>query len=240
MKFLILFFIFSFSAMASNWVPVSVIQSKGSAGFQLEADCKTSSHEQCIDVGNDPSAISLGMALLSDEMVDDMASPIWATRSMVEQCSDEADCKARHEIKQCTDGRSSYYSVDDLEVWCNKIIGYNKKASGKKILSIDQDALTIYKSSQTARAQAEALISNGAKARAACLRVLDLIGGFNLLPGRSSEQAGQMAESFAVAKQALQDGRPTAAKTAIQAIPVDGVLVSQAMKDLALDQLKDW
>lgn len=236
-KFLILF-LFSLSAFASNWMTLSTIESKGVAGYSLRSDCEKYG-EQCLDVGAEPEAIKLGFFSLADVMEDDHEKPIWGTRSMVEPCSDELDCQMRMSALNCVDGRSAYYSLDPMEVWCNKITGYEQKISGKKSLSINASQMASYKGQLQAKAQTEALIANGKKAREACDRVLDLIGGFNLLPGRTSGQTDTMTSTFAEAKGYLQDGRPGKARHAIQNIPVDGVLVTQPMKDLALSFLQD-
>lgn len=239
MKYLILILI-SFSAFGENWMPHSKILEGSIAGHQLKSSCENISGEQCFDVGDETEAVEKGFFSLTNELVDDLNSPIWGSRSLIETCLDEENCKSIHSLKQCYNGDQSYYSVEDLEVWCNKITGYNKKESGKKIFEIDQVALSNYHLAKSAQAQVNDLISRGSKARSDCQKVLDLVGGFNLLPGRTTDQAGEMVSTFAQAKQHLQDGRPAAAKAAIIAIPVDGVLVTQSIKDLALDILKDW
>lgn len=223
MKILILVSLVSFSVMASNWVPISKIQSHSSQAFQIESDCKSRSQEECLDVGDEPEIVSLGFVT---EVKDS-----YSAQSEIEICDGQEDCQAKLEQKSCEDGQA-FIDAEYSKIYCSKYLG--------KILVKDLAGFAQYKALKAARAQTETLIAMGAKARGDCQRVLDLIGGFNLLPGRTTEQAGEMVASFATAKAALQDGRPGAAKTAIQAIPVDGVLVTQPMKDLALEQLKDW
>lgn len=218
--FLFLSFI-TFSVMASNWMTVSEIQKKGVQGYSLEADCERSG-EQCLDVGEEPTIVSAGFVSLEDG---------WGPEVDPESCEGQEACQSLNETKDCG-LLHKFIDANFSRVYCIGI-------QGKK-LQKDLPGLASYKAVLQAKAQTEALIANGKKARETCQRVLDLIGGFNLLPGRTSEQAGQMTASFSEAKQLLQDGRPTAAKTAIQAIPVDGVLVSQAMKDLAIAQLEGY
>lgn len=235
MKYFLLM-IFSFQSWA-GFISGSKINDCSRVDYISPNLCQEKEGEQCFKVPNDSG--ECGIFKIVDILQDDLSNPVWATRSMVEPCSDETDCKARHEAKQCVDGRTSYYSIDDLQVWCNKIIGYNKIVTGKEI-QIDEALKTQKDAQKAAKTQIEAVIAQGEKARKDCQRVLDLIGGFNLLSGASQGNIDSMVETFALAKQHLQDGRPGRAKEAIQAIPVDGVIVTEQMKGLALEQLKDW
>ena len=86
----------------------------------------------------------------------------------------------------------------------------------------------------------EAKIALGQKARLTCDKVLDLISGYNLDRELSVEQITSMQTSFAPIEIALRSGRPSLAKYHISNVAVDGVLVSQEMKDLALELLADY
>ena len=86
----------------------------------------------------------------------------------------------------------------------------------------------------------EAKIALGQKARLTCDKVLDLISGYNLDRELSVEQITSMQSSFAPIELALRSGRPSLAKYHISNVSVDGVLVSQEMKDLALELLADY
>ena len=127
-------------------MPVSKIQAQSSQGFQIKETCETISREQCLDVGNEPEIISLGFFTLEDVTEDDLDNPIWGTRSMVEQCADLADCLVIHSAKECAEDRQSYYSEDDLEVWCNKVVGYQQRVVGKSLVK-DQVSFDSHKSS---------------------------------------------------------------------------------------------
>lgn len=83
-------------------------------------------------------------------------------------------------------------------------------------------------------------IALGQKARLTCDKVLDLISGYNLDRELSVEQITSMQSSFAPIELALRSGRPSLAKYHIANVAVDGVLVSQEMKDLALELLADY
>jgi hypothetical protein len=222
MKIFYLFLFITIPALASNWMPVSVIQSGGVSGYSLESECKKSG-EQCIDVGDEPGIVSAGKVSLEND---------WGPMQLDEACDGESACQSLLESKQCPGALQKFISSDFTKVYCVELIG-------KKLIK-DDAGWSQVKASKSAADQVEAMIAKGAKARIDCQRVLDLIGGFNLLSGKSSDQVGQMVSTFATAKQYLQDGRPGSAKSAIMAIPVDGVLVTQQMKDLAIGLLSDW
>jgi hypothetical protein len=86
----------------------------------------------------------------------------------------------------------------------------------------------------------DAKIALGQKARLTCDKVLDLISGYNLDRELSVEQITSMQTAFAPIELALRSGRPSLAKYHIANVAVDGVLVSQEMKDLALELLADY
>lgn len=222
MKSIILFLsIISINSWA-GYVAGSKINQCSRNDYFSDSDCIKIENEACYKVPNDSGECGIF------KLVDMYGGP----RKSVDECSGQSDCQEKLLEKSCLSSQGAFIDQDYTTVYC--IDKVSKEIVIDQALKSQKDAL------KSASDQVEGLISNGKKAREACQRVLDLIGGFNLLPGRSSEQATEMVASFAQAKAYLQDGRPGAAKAAIQAIPVDGVLVTQAMKDLALDILKDW
>ena len=180
------------------------------------------------------------------EVVDEkIQKPTYGSKENVTDCETEVSCEVlRPSLCSSIFGSYFFYAenliLPGYHAYCAKITGHEDVPTGKKILINSLTKIANKISKAQAKAQTEALIANGKKAREACNRVLDLIGGFNLLPGRTSEQAGQMTVSFEDALEALKNGRPGAAKTAILAIPVDGNLVTQPMKDLALAELAGY
>lgn len=103
------------------------------------------------------------------------------------------------------------------------------------------DALApIVQQEQEAEAAKQAKISAGKAARQACENVLDLISGYNLDRELSMEQITQMQQMFSSIEQALRAGRPSLAKQAISALQPDEVLVTQEMKQAALDLLSNY
>lgn len=82
-------------------------------------------------------------------------------------------------------------------------------------------------------------IEAGKAARETCLKVLDMVAGFNLERSLTIEQITSMATTLAQPMQALQAGRPAMAKLLIAGIEADEV-VTQEMIDEALELLSNY
>lgn len=220
MKFIILLLV-SINSFA-GYVAESKINLCSKTDYSSPSVCQELESETCFKVPDDSG--ECGIFKLKNTHSGPMVNE--------ESCSGEQECQSLLSEKVCSVDHDAFINEDYTAVYCIQV-------SGKEMV-VDSSLKTQRDAEKASIAQTEALIANGRKAREDCQKVLDLIGGFNLLPGRTSEQAGEMSVTFADAKAKLQDGRPTAAKAAIQAIPVDGVLVTQPMKDLALSLLAGW
>lgn len=84
------------------------------------------------------------------------------------------------------------------------------------------------------------LLEAGKKAREVCTQCLDTIAGFNLSRSLTVEQITEMQSTFSQIQMALMTSRPSTAKFLIGAITVDGVLVTQEMKDDVLELLTEY
>lgn len=91
-----------------------------------------------------------------------------------------------------------------------------------------------------AEQEKQAKILAGQQAREVCQKVLDYVAGANLDKALSIEQITQMQQTYANAEAALRAARPTLAKQLIQAISVDGVLVTSVEKQACLDFLAQY
>lgn len=213
----------SLGARASNWVPESQVKIGTVFAHQLEADCQRSG-ERCFDIGPRPELLAKGFISIQENCSE-------ATN--VTPCDGEEACAAA-QMGLCQAPATSFYRSTEGgmgEAYCSTCV---------KSVVVDQAAVQVYDQAAAAKAQADAMIAAGAKADADCKRVLHLIGGLNLQPSRTQEQINAMVTTFGPIVQALSLGRPGVAKALINAIQPDGVVVTQQMKDLALDQLKDW
>ena len=84
------------------------------------------------------------------------------------------------------------------------------------------------------------MISIGKKVKEVCDNCLDIITGFNVTRQLTAEQVTQLTIDCAPIMQDLMDRRPWSAKLKIQAMDVDGVLITQTMVDMVLEELKDF
>lgn len=100
MKYLFLAFI-TLTAMASNWVPESKIQSHSSQAYQLESECLKSG-ELCFDVGDEPEIVSAGFASVSEsELVTDEEGFLAYKAGKLQQSNMAAALAAAKKIRNC-------------------------------------------------------------------------------------------------------------------------------------------
>jgi len=211
MKFLILLLV-SLTASASNWMPLSKIQSQSLQAYQLEEDC-TKLGEQCLDVGDEPEIVKEGFTSLQDNY----------SKSEVESCLDEADCQSKHEAKICTDsGETSIKNLELLEVYCSKFLS--------KSLVKDNSGWSGFKAGKATEAQLEAGISLATNLRKCGERVMALMLVRNQPKGLTTTQVKQLVSAYASIKGLLESGSLASAKEEIQAVTADGVLVTNADK----------
>lgn len=112
MKYLFLILI-SLPLFASNWMPVSKIQSKSNEAYQLESDC-VKTGEQCFDVGDEPDIVALGFTVLKDEY----------DKKDQESCLDPDDCELKFQALVCSKIEyEKIKNIDQLKVYCVKLIG---------------------------------------------------------------------------------------------------------------------
>lgn len=86
----------------------------------------------------------------------------------------------------------------------------------------------------------QAKIEAGKAAREVCQQVLDYVAGENLNRELTIEQITDMQTIFSQAEASLRAGRPTYAKYFINAIEVDGDLVTAEMKATCLELLANY
>lgn len=216
--FLILFF--SFTAMASNWMPVSKIESQSIQAFQLESECKKSG-EQCLDIGDEPAMLSSGFISLEND---------WGPESEEEACEGESECQIALASKVCPGALQKFISANYSKVYCIELLG---KKSVKDLVGFSG-----YKAGLAAKAQIEAGIQMAQKLRVCGERVMALMLVRNQPKGLSSAQVKQLVQGYSEIKSLLESGSLVSAKEEIQAVVADGILVTEADK-AALSQELD-
>lgn len=222
MKILILFLPLLISA---NWIPVSFIQSGKPQGAGTLEQCVQTFKETCLDVGENPSYVEVPGVFSVDTTI---------LKQNTLTCTDEENCDEIFNslVSSCPEGFEKIKNYNLLEVYCIK--------PNVPVLVTNQSAIDAHLADLAAKQAVAAIEAQGAEAKQDCDRVLNLIRGFNLQPGRTVEQTDQMQTAFAPIEAALNAGRPGVAKALIQAIEPDEVLVTTQMKSLVLDVLKDW
>jgi hypothetical protein len=212
LKTVLIFLLISFSAMASNWMPLSVIQSSGVAAYSLEKDCESISKEECLDIGEEPGIIAAGKVSVEND---------WGPELEVEACADQSACQSALESKQCMNGQK-FISDDYTRVYCVELIG-------KKLVK----DLAGWSALKTANAQKQALeagIQFALRLQDCGKRVMALVLVRNQPKGLTPGQVKQMVSAYANIKQLLESGSLVSAKEEIQAVVADGVLVTTADK----------
>ena len=95
MKYLILFLI-SFSVMA-NYIPKEKIGlCEAITVYSKKSKCESLSGKECKKI---PYRYNCEVDRLKPIMKDDLDSPLWGSRSMVEACSSEIDCQDKALLK---------------------------------------------------------------------------------------------------------------------------------------------
>lgn len=184
-----------------------------------------------------PSGYNSKYHVIKDEMIDDMSKPQWATRSMVEACADEADCKAKALTKECVDGRSSFYNAEYSELWCNKIDGYAKKKSGQKIVAEDVVKKETYQNTATTKKTDEMYMEMAGKAIDCGKRVISRMLLQNKPKNLKKAQIRNLVKTYKDIKDLLDTGSLESAREDILAVAINEPIVTQADKDALILEL---
>ncbi len=164
MRFIILLLIFSFNSFASMKIPVSNIGvCPMTTSYKSKSKCEQIYGEQCVIVD---LSYNCETTKPSPEMVNDLDKP----------------------IKECegVDSILEFFGID--ENGC-KIVGYEKKDSGRKIIAIDENKRVAYDQKMLKRKNREARRAKGKLNRLKCQEALELIGGtFEDQPEATTDQ----------------------------------------------------
>jgi len=111
--------------LSANWMSEEDIAKKNNG----EHGVKIHMHKDKCEVGgkicHDISGQELGFKILGDVEVDDPSKPMWEAKSSVTECSGQVDCQEKM-IDLCDEGYSVFADESYSEVYCTKIIGYEK------------------------------------------------------------------------------------------------------------------
>jgi hypothetical protein len=238
MKKLIIALLFSLTAHASNFIPVSSVLNNTQAGYSLLADCKKASapDEVCANVEDQP----ISTYEVYNYQADDETKPIYSKSNIV-PCTDEADCKIKLISFECIAPSFQVMNLELLELYCASLTGYQQKT----LKSIRQSsALLIAYLAQKALKDAEELqeqkLQEKIKLIDAGKRVVALLNLRNEPKNLTGEQIGQMVTTFASIKGLLETGSLKTAKYLISQVVADGVIVTDGDKTALIAELNKW
>lgn len=229
-QLLILIYLFSLNASA-DWVKVSDFDTCGVTGYYDKHTCENEQASVCAKRPQGHES-DCNIFNLSDATIDDLEKPIWGTRSMIETCADTETCQLIHVNKQCTDGRQSFWSLEDLEVWCNKITGYEQKFS-HKIAVVDPVKHSQREAANLAYEQ-EALLEKQITLRMECgNKTIIESSKMNAKKGFTNAQVMAFSAQFADIASLLKLGATDSAKELIDASEPNELISQQELDYLS-------
>lgn len=218
--------LFTINVQAENWLNDTKILNSSIEAYSLKSDCERISGEKCYDLGNYPSSVySRGQI-----EVDDYTKPNY-TKSQIEPCDDQSECDLIFSSKICPSDRTLIKNYDQLQVYCSKLVSYEKKPEDTIIL--DQAKVQAYqaqKATEQAAAQGEAYIQLALKKINCGERVVALMVVRNIPKILSPAQIAQMNTIYAPIKGLLSTASLVTAKEFILNAEADGTLVTETDK----------
>lgn len=254
---LTLFLLAASSAHCASWIPGSKVDGSLHRDIPIylsKTKCQEHFKEKCFPM---PQSYNPSYHKLDEEMVDDETKPQWASRSMIESCTSESNCKdmsiAKNKAKpsdceaddsrlecsvdNCITDRSSYYNKEYSEVWCGKITGYLKKKSGVKIILEDETKKQAYKTQEAARLADEAAMAIASKALSCGKKVISRMLLQNKPKGLKKAQVRNLVKTYKDIKDLLDTGSLESAREDILAVAINEPIVTQADKDALVSEL---
>jgi hypothetical protein len=235
MKFLALFLI-SLNAFAGSFIPMSKVgkSTDGITVYTKKSMCEKKYSETCINIRGFGNRV---YHKIGNEMIDDISSPVWGTRSLIEACNGEQDCKDKALVKDCVDDRIAYYNAEYSEVWCNKITGYNKISTGRKIIVEDSTKKAQYETQKAQETADKMAMAAASKALECGKKVISRMLIQNKPKDLSKAQVRNLVKTYKDIKNLLETGSLESAREDILAVAVNEPVVTQADKDALVAEL---
>lgn len=173
----------------------------------------------------------------SPKIIQIDGEPIYS-KSNLALCLDAEDCQVKLQTQVCDSDEQAIKNLDQLEVYCTKVIGYKKV--DKTILAIDEAKDAIYQ----AKLQQKAI--DEAKDKAIQVKIKEIEKGQKLIAmirvssdmkNLSVEQKKALIALTKEIIEALSIGSLDVAKSLIQAIQPDGVMITAQDKSSILGEL---
>ncbi|MBE9542511.1 MAG: hypothetical protein IMF01_09350 [Proteobacteria bacterium] len=183
MRFLILFLI-CFNISASQWIPLDSVGIEQVGQFNIlptKARCEKINSRSCSEIIGHYNYRTFSAA---DEMINDASKPKHEAASNITACVDADDCslKLADQLCESNTGHYALINAESTEVYCTKVVGYDQKPSGRKIVIEDAAKKTvndasILASDNSKKAYRDSLISI----------LIDLDAGKTLTPVQTSK-----------------------------------------------------
>lgn len=235
--FTLVFILFSTLTMAKSYLPLSKYDGKLHTGIKVflnQSKCEKHYSETCVPM---PPRYNPSYHKVDDEMIDDHSKPNWGTRSMVEACVGEDDCRDKATAKSCTGDRKPYYNAEYSEVWCNEILSYAKKASGRKIVVEDEAKKTSYQTQEATKKADQAAMAIASQALECGKKVISRMLLQNKPKNLSKAQVRNLVKTYKDIKNLLDTGSLESAREDILAVAINEPIVTQADKDALVAEL---
>lgn len=232
MKFILAFIlILPVLALAENWTTISKLES--GQGFQLKAECERVTSEKCFDIGDLPKEVySVGNVL-----EDDFNKPIFEAKSNVKACEGQACYEAQKDL--CIEPYSSFVNSELTEVYCTKLIGYEKKEVPSILLdSVKKAAYDLKVQAEAVKAIEEAKIQAKLTRMESGKRILAFINVRNDSKSLTPDQVSLMISTYGDIKNALETGSLNTAKFLVNSKSPDGVVMTSEDKVAILSEIE--
>lgn len=241
MKLVILFLMFfstvAFAEAPKNWFPVG--KSGATTIYAMKAKCEAVEGQSCFDItGKDPRYHTVQTV-----QVDDMSKPIWKAPYNSGACDDALDCAAKIGAAQssdpCDSGDAYKYEENKLlpgwTYFCSKLLGYEQIET--QSLVEDAGLKTSIQAADTAKAQQAAAEDAVFKNMAFGKRLKAKIAVINLTRGLTEVQVKDFVDTFESINRLLDAGAIQTARSNINGLVPDEVLLRQVDKDKILAEI---
>ena len=140
----------SLNCFAGNsWIPLEEFGKSNPWAYRGRFSCESISKKECVEI---EQRYDKRFAKLVDRIVDDFNKPIVDTINFTQFSSQEEYDNAWHSAS-CEAGYEMLYDTEDWSYWCEKLIGYETKVDGKKV--VHDETLKAQALAEDAQAKAE-------------------------------------------------------------------------------------
>jgi len=250
MKYLILL-ILSFNVLAGNYMTREDFLAKKSIVYSDKKECKKHSlSKKCKKINKD---FKFDTFKEVDEEIDDYTKPVNskteiqpcvaiindpATASIDESKTAQQVCEALNSSKVCSSIQERVVMAQDFsEIYCTKVLRYNKKLSGRKILVEDAVLKANYEAKKLAEENYKKAVDKELSDMKFGQKLYAMVKVLNKQKGLSKAQRKGLKSTLKTIKDSMFDGDLCEARSEISAIVPDGTLISSSDITLILSKM---